>query len=287
MQAKFEQVPTQQNSSFISYIRNAEHYPFEMHYHPQYELVYIIQGQGRIHAFNTIRSYQNGDMVLLGPNLMHTFVSEKGKNQALVIQFPHDILGDQAWNNNDMASVKELLYNSKIGILYRNKVKDKIKTKLYAINDSVGFDRLVNLLEVLYSLSSLNHIDLLTPSETLILPKQSTHLLKIINYVNRNYTDNINLKTASSYLGMSQSGFIKFFKRNFGCNFYDYLINLRIDFACEKLIGTNDKILDICYQSGFNNLSNFNRQFKKRKQISPRQYRVLFSGEKNSIRQIM
>ena len=83
-------------------------------------------------------------------------------------------------------------------------------------------------------------------------------------------------ESAAKLIGMSKSGFIKFFKRNMGCPFNDYVIEMRIEKACESLTGSDQSVLDICYDSGFNSLSNFNRQFKKRKKMSPSQYRKLY-----------
>lgn len=277
MQIKYEQIPKQQDSSFCSYLRESDEYPFEMHYHSQYELVYIVQGCGKTYAKNTAIGYDKGDLFVFGPNMPHTFVSKAGHNQAIVIQFSRDILGEQIGQNKDLGAINELLCCSDRGLVFREGLTNDIIHKLLLIPDQAGFERLMSLLSVINSLCLLTCVRLFHSTAGLELPKQSRSLLKILNYVHRNFEEEITLKTASRLIGMSESGFAKFFKRNMDCSFNDYLIDLRIDLACDLLGTTDDKIIDICYKAGFNNLSNFNRQFKKRKKVTPRQYRILYA----------
>ena len=277
MQLKFEQIPRQQNSSFCSYLRESDQYPFEMHYHPQYELVYIVQGYGKAYAMNTAIGYDKGDLFVFGPNMPHTFVSKAGHNQAIVIQFSRDILGEQIWQNKDLAAINELLCCSDRGLVFREGLAEDIIHKLLLIPGQAGFERLMNLFIVINSLCSLTCVRLFHSTTRLKLPKPSQSLLKILNYVHRHFAECITLKTVSMLIGMSESGFAKFFKRSMDCSFNDYLIDLRIDLACDLLCMEDDKIIEICYKSGFNNLSNFNRQFKNRKKVTPRQYRALYA----------
>lgn len=283
MQVKYEQVPKQRDSSFYCHVRSGDAFPFDMHCHPEYELLYFTCGSGKMYVIDSVIGYQQGDIFLFSPNTPHTCVSNSPANEAIVVQFVHDFLGGEFWQNKDVENIQSLLEQSKAGLHFTNVSQQDFLQQLYEIPKQAGFQRLLCLLDVLNGLAKLSEGRKRVTTKQPDLPKQSESLLKVLNYVHSHLSEEVTAERAAKLIEMSVSGFTKFFKRNMQHPFNDYVIDMRIEKACELLTGSDQSVLEICYSTGFNNLSNFNRQFKKRKNMSPRQYRKTFSDQNDSI----
>ena len=181
MQVKYEQVQKERDSSFGCHIRNEDTFPYDMHCHPEYELVYFTCGSGKMYVIDSMVGYQAEDFFLFSPNTPHTCVSNSRSNEAIVVQFAHDFLGAEFWRNKDVKQIRQLLEQSKTGIHFTNVGQQDLIQSLYKIPNQTGFQRLLCLLNVLNGLSELSEgRELVTPKPP-GFPKQSESLLKVLN----------------------------------------------------------------------------------------------------------
>ena len=276
----FEKIVTPDNSFLRAFIREEE-LDFCWHYHPEYELTLILQSSGKRYVGDCVSDYHTGYLVLVGPDLPHTWKSnanEKGK--AVVLQFSRDCLGNDFFDIHEMRSVCDLLDSSKCGIQFEIDQSNAIYEKIVNIASIDGNLRVLMFLEILVSLAAMGKKSLLS-TRTFKKPMnkgQQKRIEIVLNYINDNYHRTVPLDELASLVNISQSHFSQFFKKVTGSNFVSYVNDIRISRACELLSGSDKQIIKICFECGFNNVSNFNRQFLRRKSMSPQKYRKLFMG---------
>ena len=279
MKAKLEQLPQKkENQSFLCYEVNAPSFEFLWHYHPEYELTYIIKGKGKRLVGDSYESFSEGDFVLLGPNLPHTWISdEKGKEncRAVVIQFTHAFL-EQLFKFPEMSAFEKLFAKAARGLQFKIS-KNK---------------NCISLLQQMVERHELSRFPLLLQLFELVLHKKTTLLAsakykamkgnenqqrinKVFLYVEKEFKERVSLKKAASIVHLSESAFCKFFKRASGKTFSDYTNEIRIAHACELLIETDKLIRDIAFECGFESVTYFNRVFLKKKKLRPVFYRKM------------
>lgn len=279
MKAKLEQLPQKkENQSFLCYEVNAASFEFLWHYHPEYELTYIIKGKGKRLVGDSYESFSEGDFVLLGPNLPHTWISEeKGKEncRAIVIQFTQ-VFVEQLFKFPEMTAFEKLFAKAARGLQFKSS-KNK---------------SCVSLLQQMVERNELSRFPLLLQLFELFLPKKTTLLAsakykamkgnenqqrinKVFLYVEKEFKEKVSLKKAASIVHLSESAFCKFFKRASGKTFSDYTNEIRIAYACELLIETDKLIGDIAFECGFESVTYFNRVFLKKKKLRPVFYRKM------------
>jgi AraC-like DNA-binding protein len=178
-------------------------------------------------------------------------------------------------NKKLMSPIKNMFENSYRGIEFSEETKTIIKEKILKLSLTHGFDSILDFFSILYDLAISRNQKLLASSSfksNFILP-QNSRIKKVIKYLQNHYSDDISLTDVASSINMSDSAFSHFFKKRTNHSFSDYLIDIRIGHASRMLLETNDNISEICYKCGFNNLSNFNRLFKKKRGCTPREFR--------------
>jgi AraC-like DNA-binding protein len=277
MQIRFEKVPRHQDTSFYCYTNTGPRFLYSMHHHPECEIVVVLNGSGKCYLSGRVVDYRPGDAMMFGPDLPHTFESspsETAQSRAYVVQFDRDIAGGQLWRLPELKSCAALVRNSSRGLFFAD-VLSAVNDLCSGCSDSAhGAGRLTALLGLLDTLSNAASASILPREPVLALSKNPGRLMQVMNYLHNNSGDEISVETAARMAGMSVSGFCKFFKRQLGRPFNDYLIETRIERACEMLMKTSETVISVCFASGFNNLSNFNRQFIKRRGIPPSRYRA-------------
>lgn len=274
---RHEQVIESQGSSFNVHVRRLAEFPFEWHYHPEYELVAITRGYGKRFIGDNIEEYSAGDIVLTGPNLAHSWQSldSSGKIQeAIVVQFTRDFLGNDLFDQIEFAGVNRILKRAERGLLFFTR-PDKLIRLLRKITSTQSLDRLIAFLSILRELEQLKDQRVLCSAGFSPLTKQSDNLRisKALNFINEHINEQLKQKQVADTVNMSRAGFSRFFKRCTGKRFSDYLIDMRIGYACRLLLDTDKTVTEICFETGFLNISNFNRQFLKHKRMNPTQYR--------------
>ena len=258
-------------------------YPYETvrwHYHPEYELNLITHTSGRFYVGDHTGTFEPGQLVLMGPNVPHNWISDVPENQSVpercvVLQFSSkSILGGiEAFP--ELGALKNLLTDSQRGILFAPDVAEHGAHMLRNLLACSGFDRVYKLLALLEYLSKAQGSTLLASPSFRPDPQsyQSSTINQVLSYLVDHLAEPLTESYLASYAGMQPSAFSRFFRRHTDVPFIKYLNRLRINRASELLIGTNMAITDICYTCGFKNVANFNRQFLGQKAMPPSHYR--------------
>jgi AraC-like DNA-binding protein len=276
MLAHLEKISPPSGASFFYKIRRDREFAFDWHFHPEIELTLIVRSRGRRFVGDHIADYSDGDLVLLGPNLPHTWASESaGTHEAVVVQFARAFLGKDFLLKPELNPVRRLLDRSARGIYFRDSIVAK---RLIDMARLTPWERLAALLDILHRLSASRTFERLSSPgyEPSLRPIDRRRTDRVCGYIHRNYRRGVSLDRAAATARMTVPAFCRYFKRTTGRTFTDYVNELRVGWACRRLTETDDRILDICYDAGFNNLSNFNRRFRELKGLAPREFRRSF-----------
>lgn len=278
MKAKLEQINIASNEqSFLCYKRQEPTFEMYWHYHPEFELTYIIKGEGRRIVGDSHESFLEGDLVLLGSQLPHSWVTEQKENtdcQAIVIQFsPVFITPFLAYSESK--GIKQLLDKAQNG-LYFPKAEADILNKIEALVTKVGVYKITSLLEILANLCEMEVKTLSSPTFQIIESKHNEKRInQVFQYIQNNFTQtSLSVEHAAQQIHLTKGAFCKFFKNTCGKTFSDYINDVRIAYACTLLFDSDKAISLVAIESGFENLAYFNRVFLKKKGIAPRDFRT-------------
>lgn len=275
-------LPKTSSKGFIVEFHELAHMYDRLHYHPEMQLIYIVAGTGDLFAGDSFISYGPGDLFLIGPNQSHVFKSdpvyfeEQDDKQcrSISVFFHEKSLGDGFFNLDETAEIRNLIERSGRGIHFDSSVSNIVGEKIFSLLDLEGFDRFMEILSILDILSTTEEFAYLaTMNSSVPLSDQKNQKVnKVFNYILNHFHEDIKLEDVANIANYSQAAFCHFFKEHTQKTFVQFLIEVRISNACKMLRNTDFNISQICYESGFNNVSNFNRQFKKLIGMSPSAY---------------
>lgn len=275
-------LPQDYDKSFIVFKEIGKYFPVPWHYHPEYELVLVLKSTGRRMVGDHIGYFQEGDLVCMGPYLPHVWVNDShyinGQAdhlaEAIVIHFKDNFLGEEFLNIPEMDAFKNFLKLSKRGMAFDGKTKEQINSLMIGMVGMNGIQRLSSLLSIFDILSHTKEFELLASAGYACNTATTTDRLgKITAYVMNNFEREISLPEIAGIANMAVTTFCNFFKDQYRVTFIEYLNSVRIGHACKLLSGSDQTIVQVAYECGFNNLANFNRQFKKYKKMTPTEYR--------------
>ncbi|MCB0283971.1 MAG: AraC family transcriptional regulator [Calditrichae bacterium] len=273
MKPFIEHLTSNPNESFRYSLFKQPHFDFRWHVHPEYELTLITQGRGRRFIGDSIGDYTECDLIFIGSNLPHSWYSQV-ENRGVVIQFQQNFLGNTFLDLPELSNFKSFLRKSVHGLSFPPRIARKISPKILNLQRLKALDRIIVLLEIFKEMSESRFQILSSRLFTYnTIEKNEKRIDKVCSYINEKYTDSITLKEISDIASMSPESFCRFFKSTTGKSFVDYVTELRIGKACMLLIESEKSISQICYDVGFNNVSNFNRRFQKVKDRTPSQFR--------------
>jgi AraC-like DNA-binding protein len=279
-----EITPLNPGDCFNIYSRTKPRFDAPLHYHEEYELNLILNAAG---AKRIIGSHMDmiGDyeMVLMGPNVTHTWISHKCQGNEVIeitLQFHRDLFDDKFLSRNQLHFVKNMLERSQRGILFSQETVMAIKDKIISLKNKSGFISVLELLSILHDLSTSRNMKTLSDASfsNEYFHYNSRRLEKVFEYINVHYNKAVNLSEVSKIANMPESSFSRFIKQRTGKTFIDSLNEIRLGHASRMLIETTDTIAEIAYRCGFNNISNFNRMFKRKKSCIPKDFRETYAG---------
>ncbi|KEQ28672.1 AraC family transcriptional regulator [Pedobacter antarcticus] len=255
-----------------------------LHRHDEWQLTWVKKGEGTLIAGNNMHSFRSGDLFLIGANLPHLFKSnpeyftDEDKNiEACSLYFnPSGVLGG-LFNLPEMNIISTFLRNNKHGFIIPSDYAAQITTKVSQVHEASGTDVLFNLVDLLNSLHSIKEQVVPLCSQLYssdISETEGVRLSNILNYIMRNYNNQIALEDIANAAYMTPQAFCRYFKKHTGHTFVSFLNEVRINDACKSLIASSktDCISGVAYKSGFNSITNFNRVFKNIIGQSPRAY---------------
>jgi len=280
-----EVTPLSEEDCFVIINRVKSEFSYPVHVHPEYELNFIENGKGaRRIVGDSIEEITDLELCLIGnETLEHAWMNyhcESNEIHEITIQFHKDLFLGSLLNKKQFNSIAVMLENAKKGISFSREAIVLVKDRLDFLNKNhSGFYSVMDLLTILYELSLDRNSRILCSST---FNKQddsseSRRIQKVINFLNNNYQKEIRLIDVANHVNMSEVSFSRFMKRRTGKNYIEYLNDLRLGIASRYLVDSSKTISEISYDCGFNNLSNFNRIFKKRKGYTPKEFRENYS----------
>lgn len=238
----------------------------DWHFHPELELVYVNKGSGKRHIGNHLSYFNNSQLILIGANLPHHGFTDRltSKGRETIIQFKHDFLGDHGYGVPELNSIMSLFQRAKKGVLFGISTKKKMGPKVEALVNMDGFARMIGFLEILNYLASTEDYILLNVDGFAFEAnhKDSRKIDIIYKYINKNFQTSIPLKNIAGEVSMTVPSFCRYFKKATGKTFTQVVNEYRVVHATKLLTESQLSVTDICYASGFNNFSHFNKQFK-------------------------
>lgn len=283
-----EITPLKENDCFLVFDRKRYGFNFPIHFHPEYEINFIKNSKGAKRVVGDhIGEIEDYELVMVGPNIYHGWENYKNDKTHLMheitIQFPRYLFDPQILNRNILKPIKELFKSANHGILFSIETAKKVENKLKLLSEKNGFDNFLQFQSLLYDLSLSRNKKTLTniSFEDQNDFHNSDRIEIIYNYIKANYSKKIKVEDAASKVNMTIISFSRLIKQRTGKTFIEFVNELRLGYATRKLIETNNSVTEICFQCGFNNISNFNRIFKNKQNCTPTEFRLNFKGTKN------
>lgn len=292
MKPQLHKLPLISDTSFLYNTLECNYFDKPWHFHEEYELVLIVRGRGTKFIGDSVSMFEDGELVLIGSNIPHLFrcnedyykKTSKLVASSIFIHFNEDSLGPGFFNLPEMKQVRKLLDNSFYAPQIYGKIKKYVISKLFEIAGQKPAQRLLTLLEILVRLSESKELRPLLSNDFIAKnrmmstnnAKDTERIHKVFDFIMRNYKREMYLSEIASMLNMSNVSFSRYFKHHTRKTFSEYVTEVRISHACSLLMQDNQSISQISYSSGFENLSNFYRHFRKITGVIPKDYRKRF-----------
>lgn len=247
------------------------------HYHPEVELVYVNGGNGKRQIGSHVSYYTQGDLILIGSNLPHCGFTDActGNTSESVVQMKTDFLGSEFMTIPEMGNIRRLFEKAKGGIAFTGSAKKKIGEKIEILEYKTDFQRLLAILNILNELGNTSEFQILNADHLSVetQTKENDRINTIFNFVKENYHEPISLEEMASLTHMTVPSFCRYFKKVTNKTFVQFVNEYRMVHASNLLSENELSITDICFESGFNNFSHFNKSFKAFTGMSPSEYR--------------
>jgi len=286
MTAFLEKINVKDDESFFIGIFQDNLEKSTWHYHNTFEISFITEGSGKRIVADSIEDFQPGDLVFIGQDLPHVWIADKEQRtpsnrtlEMVFLQFTSNVLSPPMLALPEFRNLKRALEFSERGIHIVGQTLNEVSEIMLQLPYLKSFDRMLHFFKMM---------DIIGKSESNIPLASEEYLNKrfrsgnnriaaIHEYLMNNYREEINLKRLAGLVNMAEGSLCRFFKVNMGKTVFEYLNQLRIEFACKLLMDQNLSVLEVCLDSGFNNLSHFNKQFRKVTGVTPTEYRKKYN----------
>jgi len=284
MRAHFQKVHLPNNSSYSVSNGNAENLSL-WHFHHELELHYVVRGSGTRFIGNNVAPFSAGEVILLGANLPHRWKFEETSpynstcsRESIILHFEADFLGSFFLSLPEAKLVSKVIERAKKGMAFHGNTSKKLAGLIRSSVNSTGMERIVILLSILSAISETEEFEEITSPFRLTVPMEqdgSRHE-KIIDFVLKNYRNDISLEDAAAISNLSATSFCRYFKLVTNKTFNEFLQEIRIGHACRMIVENKFPIDVICFECGFKNVSNFYRHFKNITGMTPRVFKNSF-----------
>lgn len=247
------------------------------HYHPEIELVYVNGGTGRRQVGSNVSYYTWGTLILVGSNLPHCGFTDQltGHKRETVIHMKGDFLGSTFFNLPETAKIKTLLHVAKRGIVFSGETKTRVGAMMEAMEQQTDFERLVSQLNILHALATTEEYRILNADGFSLLSdvKDNERINAVFNYVKTHFKEEISLDIMAELTSLTVPSFCRYFKTVTNKTFTQFVNEYRLVRASRLLAEQSMSITEVCFESGFNNFSHFNKKFKAFTGQTPSAYR--------------
>lgn len=249
----------------------------EWHFHPEYEIVYISNGRGKRHIGDHISHFEDGDLIFLGPNLPHFGFTEEIEEEhvEIVVQLRDDFLGDVFWERPEVQGIRQLFDRAQTGLTFHPPLRHQLGRRLVAMEEEAPFRRLISLLEVLHTMATTDAFESLNANGFAVEVNAQDHdrMQALYALVQDRFREDITLDEAAGLINMTKPAFCRYFKKMTNRTFTQFVNEFRVAYARRMLKDESLSIAAISFESGFNNLSHFNKTFRNITGSSPRDFR--------------
>lgn len=287
MKAALQKSPISDNYTFEAKHLIAPHFDPNWHFHPEYQIFLVLKGTGTRFIGDHVSPFKEGDLVFTGPNLPHLWQSDHEYfendpayfTEGIVIYFPENFLGKDFIQKDEMYKVRQLFQYSHRGMEIFGQSHKEISTMMHRVVNQTDFDKVLTLMTILNTLAnSSSHKLLATEGYSNSMKETETDRMNRVHaYVMKNFREKISLDDVAAIANMSPSSFSRYFKVHANKTFSDFLTEIRVGHSCKLLTSQKINVSQVCYDSGFSTLSNFNRQFKAVTQYTPLEYKKKYA----------
>lgn len=283
MRPKLEKVPSVHSSSITVKREITPYMDYPWHYHPEFEIIFVEKSYGIRFMGNHIGNFSDGDLMFISSNLPHLWKNDMDFYQGnddlfvdvYVIHFREDALKDGFFDLPELAHIKKLFLRGQQGVLIqKGKDHEQISALVKGVVRSTGFDRLSLFLKTLDAIANTKDSNLLcSPGYTNSVDLSDTERIDtIMRFVMEHYSDDVKLETVANLANLTKASFCRYFKAKTHKTFSQFLNEIRILNACKLLVNSDMTVTEICYNTGYNNISHFNRQFKLITGLTAKEY---------------
>jgi AraC-like DNA-binding protein len=277
-----EYLPKATGESFVVKFFDYKYFPTPWHFHPEYEIVLVVESTGTKLIGNNISQFAPGDLLLIGSYLPHTYRNDDQyhkpesdlRAKSIVVHFGPDVFGQGFFSLPETLEIMNLLTQSKFGISVSGKTNEIVSGLLHKMTNVKGFERLSLLLNILHALSVSKELSYVNERSLIVYNETETNRMNSIQeFVVKNFHQEIHLQEVADMVCMTRNSFSRYFTQRTRKSFTAFINEVRLKHAAQQLIETSKAVIEISMESGFTNLSNFNRQFRLLYQTNPVSYR--------------
>ena len=285
MKPALEHLPKEKDHSFVVKFFDYSYYPTPWHYHPEYEIVLVTESTGKRFIGDHISDFQPGNLAFIGPNIPHTYRNddkyyEPGSSlraKSIVIHFTETSLGNDFLELPEAGILHKLFKKSLYGLDISGDTNKKISQKLHDIVSLSGLKRWLCLIDILADMAESKKISSITQTTHIgYNDKESKRLCSVFEWITSNFEKELRLSEAAQIARMNENAFSRFFSMRTRKTFSGFVQELRLQKAAKLLVENDMSITQVCYECGYNNVSNFNRQFLNHYEMNPLKYRKTF-----------
>ena len=287
MTASLEKISVKEDESFHIGIFQDNMEKSTWHYHNNYEISFITEGSGKRIVADSIEEFQPGDLVFIGRNLPHVWIVDKEQRtpssrslEMVFLQFTSEVVCPQMLSLPEFKYIARAMTLSERGIQIVGHTLNEVSEIMLQLPYLKSFDRMLHFFKLMDIIGRSETNIKLASKEYLRMrfTTQNKRIAAIHEYLMNHYREDLDLKQLAELVNMAEGSLCRFFKMNMGMTVFEYLNQLKIEFACKLLMDNDLNILKVCLDSGFNNLSHFNKQFRKINGVPPSEYRNRFKG---------
>ncbi len=286
MSARYEKINLKEDESFFIGIFQDNLEKSTWHYHNNYEISFITEGTGKRIVADSIEEFQPGDLVFLGSNLPHVWIADKEQKllsdrtlEMVFLQFTSNIFLPQLLRLPEFKNIRRALEQSERGIQIVGQTLNEVSEIMLQLPYLKGFDR-INYFFRLMNIIGESNSNISLASEEYLRKRFTTGNRRIAllhDYLMHHYREDIDLEDLAELVHMAEGSLCRFFKLHVGISIFEYLNKIKVEFACKLLMDPDISIFDVSMDSGFNNLSHFNKQFRKNMGVTPTEYRKRYN----------
>ena len=288
MKPPLQKSPIPQEHAFVIRHLRETHFDPNLHFHSEYQVFIVLKGTGTKFIGDHVSPFKPGEVVVTGPNLPHLWRNDheyfeaKGMmTEGIVIYFHENFMGNEFLQKTEMHRIKQLLTRASRGIEIQGQTRDHVQRMMFRLLEQKEFESVLMLLELLNVLAATTEYRLLSSQgySNNLRDTDTERMNRIHEFVMKKFREKITLDEAASHANMSPTSFSRYFKNHANKTFSHFLTEIRIGYSCKLLQEGDNAISEVGYASGFNTLSNFNRQFKSLTNYTPLEYKKIYTGQ--------